>query len=58
VSSGIIQRHNGKIRVHSDDRKGSSYTCFKIFLPEAASQQLTAPPQTHTAPEIQHPEAA
>jgi PAS domain S-box-containing protein len=58
VSSGIIQRHNGKIRVHSDDRKGRSYTCFEIFLPDAASQQLTAPPQTHTAPEIQHPEAA
>ena len=58
VSSGIIQRHNGKIRVHSDDRKGRSYTCFEIFLPEAASQQATFQPEKQSPQEIQQPEAA
>lgn len=34
ASQGIVQRHGGKIRVHSDDRSGRSYTCFTVFLPE------------------------
>jgi signal transduction histidine kinase len=34
ASQGIVQRHGGKIRVHSDDRAGRSYTCFTVFLPE------------------------
>jgi PAS domain S-box-containing protein len=33
VSSGIVQRHSGSIRVHSDARPGRSYTCFRVFLP-------------------------
>ena len=57
VSSGIIQRHNGKIRVHSDDRKDRSYTCFEIFLPEARTQQEPAQTQ-QPAPVIQQPHAA
>ena len=38
VSSGIVQRHEGNIRVHSDARPGKSYTCFEVFLPEKAGQ--------------------
>lgn len=38
VSSGIVQRHHGTIRVHSDDRQGRSYTCFEVFLPENQTQ--------------------
>lgn len=38
VSSGIIQRHRGSIRVHSSDRPGRSYTCFEVFLPENTPQ--------------------
>jgi signal transduction histidine kinase len=34
ASQGVVQRHGGKIRVHSDDRPGRSYTCFTVFLPE------------------------
>jgi len=33
ASQGIVQRHGGRIRVHSDDRLGRSYTCFAVFLP-------------------------
>jgi PAS domain S-box-containing protein len=33
VSSGIMKRHSGHLRVHSDDRPGRSYTCFSVFLP-------------------------
>ena len=52
VSKGIIQRHNGQIRVHSDDRSGRSYTCFSVFLP---LKQPRNPAQT---PSIQPPTAA
>lgn len=34
ASQAIVQRHGGKIRAHSDDRLGRSYTCFTVFLPE------------------------
>jgi PAS domain S-box-containing protein len=43
VSSGIVQRHGGSIRVHSDSRPGRSYTCFQVFLP--AEQALGAMPK-------------
>lgn len=33
VSSGIVQKHHGSIRVRSSDRPGQSYTCFSVFLP-------------------------
>jgi signal transduction histidine kinase len=42
VSSGIVQRHGGSIRVRSDARPGRSYTCFQVFLP--AEQGLGAVP--------------
>lgn len=34
VSSGIVQKHEGSIRVHSSIRSGRSGTCFSVFLPE------------------------
>jgi len=43
VSSGILERHQGSIRVHSDARPGRSYTCFQIFLPERQSQIVSVP---------------
>lgn len=47
VSSGIIDRHCGRLRVHSDDRPGRSYTCFSVFLP--AKQPLRSV-EEHTVP--------
>ncbi|HWC18466.1 MAG TPA: PAS domain S-box protein [Terriglobales bacterium] len=38
VSGGIVQRHHGTIRVHSDSRPGRSYTCFQVFFPEKQPQ--------------------
>lgn len=38
VSSGIVQKHEGSIRVHSSTRSGRSGTCFSIFLPEHISE--------------------
>jgi PAS domain S-box-containing protein len=38
VSSGIVQRHEGNIRVHSSPQPGRSYTCFEVFLPEKPGQ--------------------
>jgi signal transduction histidine kinase len=52
VSRGIVNRHSGRIRVHSDDRPGRSYTCFSVFLPE---KQPLAPP---LAAPIQQPGAS
>jgi signal transduction histidine kinase len=37
VSSGIVQKHEGSIRVHSSTRSGQSGTCFSVFLPEHVS---------------------
>jgi PAS domain S-box-containing protein len=33
VSSGIVQKHRGSIRVRSSQMPGRSYTCFSVFLP-------------------------
>jgi PAS domain S-box-containing protein len=52
VSRGILNRHSGRIRVHSDDRPGRSYTCFSVFLPK---KQPLAPA---SAPPIQQPGAS
>jgi PAS domain S-box-containing protein len=38
VSNGIVHRHHGSMRVHSDSRRGRSYTCFEVFLPEMQPQ--------------------
>ena len=51
ISGGIIQRHHGTIRVHSDSRPRRSYTCFQIFLPEKQLQVLNtqSPTQRNSA---------
>jgi len=36
VSSGIVQKHGGSIRVRSSTRAGRSGTCFSVFLPQRA----------------------
>ncbi len=41
VSSGILERHQGTIRVHSDSRPGRSYTCFQVFLPAKQRQTIS-----------------
>ena len=38
VSSGIIQKHGGSIRVRSSARPGQSGTVFNVFLPWEAVQ--------------------
>lgn len=35
VSEGIVQKHQGRLRVRSTQRKDRSGTCFSIFLPAA-----------------------
>ena len=40
VSEGIVQKHQGKLRVRSTQKEGRSGTCFSIFLP-AAQEQAT-----------------
>jgi two-component system CheB/CheR fusion protein len=42
VSSGIIQKHGGSIRVRSSTRDGQSGTVFNIFLPSDAREALGA----------------
>lgn len=37
VSSGIVQKHDGSIRLHSSTRAGRSGTCFSVFLPDCVS---------------------
>lgn len=49
VSNGIVQRHHGAIRVHSDERAGKSYTCFEIFLPLNQAQAPTINPAVQPA---------
>ena len=62
VSKGIVERHHGSIRAHSDSRAGRSYTCFQVFLPERHTQVIPLQPSAETARESaranQHPEAA
>jgi PAS domain S-box-containing protein len=41
VSQGIVEKHQGSIRVHSGQQPGRSGTCFSVFLPRA--QSGTAP---------------
>jgi PAS domain S-box-containing protein len=55
VSSGIVQRHNGSIRVHSDPRPGRSYTCFEVFLPEKQPQIAAKPGEVKTQPPASSP---
>ncbi|HEX6466068.1 MAG TPA: PAS domain S-box protein [Terriglobales bacterium] len=33
VSSGIVEKHTGHIRLRSNNQPGKSYTCFSVFLP-------------------------
>ena len=37
VSSGIVKKHDGSIRLRSSIRAGRSGTCFSVFLPEGVS---------------------
>ncbi len=37
VSSGIVKKHEGSIRLRSSTRTGRSGTCFSIFLPDSES---------------------
>lgn len=41
VSSGIVQKHQGSIRVHTSTRSGRSGTSFSIFLPDASTLALS-----------------
>ena len=38
VTSGIVQKHNGRIRLRSNVQPGRSYTCFSIFLPVESAE--------------------
>ncbi len=62
VSEGIVERHQGTIRVHSDTRPGRSYTCFQVFLPERQGQVIPLQPSTsatHSPEQLkEHSEAA
>lgn len=42
VSHGIVQKHQGEIRVRSSVRPGRSGTCFSIFLPVEAEGEFQA----------------
>jgi signal transduction histidine kinase len=37
VSSGIVKKHEGSIRLRSSTRTGRSGTCFSVFLPDRVS---------------------
>ena len=37
VSSGIVRKHGGTIRVRSSTRPGRNGTCFTVFLPRQMS---------------------
>ena len=37
VSSGIVKKHEGSIRLRSNTRTGRSGTCFSVFLPDRVS---------------------
>ncbi|MBV9434820.1 MAG: HAMP domain-containing histidine kinase [Acidobacteria bacterium] len=63
VSRGVVQRHSGRIWVHSDTRPGRSYTCFSVFLPGNPGQNQqkgrSIPSQTPAPkPSQPRPEAA
>ena len=42
VSSGIVKKHEGSIRLRSNTRTGRSGTCFSVFLPDGVSAVGTA----------------
>lgn len=42
VSQGIVEKHQGSIRVHSGRQLGRSGTCFSIFLPQAQAAPARA----------------
>ncbi|HVH85120.1 MAG TPA: PAS domain S-box protein [Terriglobales bacterium] len=50
VSNGIVQRHHGTIRVHSDTRPGRSYTCFQVFLPDKQPRIIPGRSASEQAP--------
>ncbi len=54
VSSGIIQKHGGSIRVRSNTRRGRSGTVFNVFLPSefAHSQEQTSVDAEGAQPEL------
>jgi PAS domain S-box-containing protein len=54
VSSGIIQKHGGSIRVRSNTRRGRSGTVFNVFLPSefADSQEQTSVGAEGAQPEL------
>jgi signal transduction histidine kinase len=37
ISRGIIQRHNGSIRLRSSQRPGRKGTVFSVFIPKACA---------------------
>jgi PAS domain S-box-containing protein len=43
VSYGIVQKHQGDIRVRTSTRPGRSGTCFSVFLPEAEDEAFRTP---------------
>jgi PAS domain S-box-containing protein len=54
VSSGIIQKHGGSIRVRSSTRRGRSGTVFNVFLPSefVQSQEQTSVGAEGAQPEL------
>jgi len=42
VSCGIVEKHEGSIRVRSTTRLGQSGTCFSVFLPQQASSKAAS----------------
>lgn len=42
VSEGIVQKHQGTLRVRSSQREGRSGTCFSIFLPASGARAATS----------------
>ncbi len=38
ITHGIVQKHNGHVRLRSSTAVGHSYTCFSLFLPLEATE--------------------
>jgi PAS domain S-box-containing protein len=69
ISKGIVQKHNGRITYRSYHHKGSSMTCFRIFIPaggvpdailpaEGDEQRLEAAPVPHPGEMPRHSSTA
>lgn len=43
ITAGIVEKHEGLIRVWSSTREGKSGTCFSVFLPFERSVEVVAP---------------